>query len=426
MALGEYVAKKANTIKMLFYYRVMLPAKRLRSRLLTMTSRGQRYFDFVIIDDAVPKSAGFRGSEFSFLLQNVPGSGLYSIIGNDYSRIKGLEYYTIHSTEEFETGRAAFCKEYDIATDAVRPFYPWTKINAGLAYIVFLSTAAYMIDHLEERKIPFVLELYPGGGFTLLTEGFRYEQLKRVLGSPYLVKVLTTQVNILEFLRKQKLCPPEKIDFMFGGILNPRLFGLPRKEIHYGVHKDTLDICFAASKYMPKGLDKGYDIFIDLAHKLLQYSDKFQFHIVGGFKKAELPIDPKVEHHFHFHGYLKGNQFRDFYKDKDIFIAPSRPFMLAPGAFDGFPTTTSAEAGLNGVCIIMSDPLKLNVLFDEETEAIFVDNDVLQFYENVIHLLHHPEKIYTIGTSGQQAMHRMHCNDQLAFRLSLVKNILNK
>ena len=122
---------------------------------------------------------------------------------------------------------------------------------------------------------------------------------------------------------------------------------------------------------------------------------------------------------------MQADKFEEFYKDKDIFISPNRPYVLAEGAFDGFPTTTCAEAGLNGLCMIMCDPLNLNVIFENNYDCILLENDPTQFYETVLDLSKNPGRIYEIGDRGKQTLrNKLHAKDQLAYRLSVINNII--
>ncbi|MEI9972847.1 MAG: hypothetical protein WDO73_12760 [Ignavibacteriota bacterium] len=59
---------------------------------------------------------------------------------------------------------------------------------------------------------------------------------------------------------------------VFGGLLPPAdLSSLPEKQL-YGVHKPTVDVCFAGWRYMPEGRDKGYGTFIKVAELLARRS----------------------------------------------------------------------------------------------------------------------------------------------------------
>ena len=422
-----------NKIKLLYasiFYRVRYTFEsvvilKMTHYLKHVFTRPSTEFDLVIIDDFMPNViSAFRTAEFSFLLKKIHNSALYSIIQTKLNkRRKSIDYY-IHSKEKFDIYKVEFVKNFQIDAQKVLPFFSWTKIKAKLCYVVFLENAYSLIDYLEDRKIKFILELYPGGGFVLLTEGEQYEKLKRVMASPCFVHVIVTQKVTHRFLIDNNICTPEKISFKYWGI-SPNLFlGLPEKYIKYGVDKSTIDICFTAGKYMEKGLDKGYDIFIEMAHILLSYTTIFHFHIVGGFTENDIAIDPQYRNFFHFYGFLKTNDFIQYYADKDIFVSPNRPDTLAKGAFDGFPTGTCNDAGQNGLCMIFSDPLDSNFYFENYKDAIFTENDADQIANIILGLSKSPELIYQIGEEGKKTLMKIDPADQLNFRLSLINKFI--
>jgi len=423
-----YFAKKISTLRKLFYYRVIINGERLKARLLKKISRPAGSYDLVMIDDVVPKGlSGFRNYEFVFLLNTIKNSAVYSIMGNNLSPKKALQYFPIKKEDEYNASRDRFCRDYGIDRSKLHPFFPWTNIKAKLAYVVFLTNADYLIDYLEAHSIKFILELYPGGGLTVLTEGPTFNNLKRVLNSPCLETVIATQINTYNFLLEHKVCDKDKVVFIYGGILAPEFMAIPPKEVRYPLHKDTIDICFGAAKYMPQGQDKGYDVFIEMAHLLLARSDKFRFHIIGDFNEHDIPLAPQYRQYFTYHGFLKNENTIPFYKDKDIFVSPNRAFVLGNGAFDGFPTGTAAEAGLQGLCVLLTDPLKLNIFFDEGRDAIFLQPDANQFADFIIHLSADPAEIYNIGERGKLALQKaFDYKAQLDMRLALINKSLHK
>lgn len=424
--IDTYLGKKLHTVYKLMYRYVYLEYLKV---LAIVRKKLEKPFhcDVAIIDDFIPNPmGGFRSSEFEYLLRNIPGAYIFTIIGSKISKKKQFQYFNTKSVRQFNDNKAQFCKEYELSPERIKPFHSWTKVKPKLAYTVFLDNAYYLIDYFEEYNIPFVLELYPGGGFGIATEGRNYEQLKRVLSSPCLRKVFVTQKIAYRFIKEQKLCTNDKIGFHYGGILSPVLFGRPKKEVRYPGDKSVIDICFVAAKYMPRGLDKGYDIFIDMAHLAFQQNTDFRFHVVGGFDENDIPIEPELRKHFKFYGYLKGSDFAGFYGKMDIIISPTRPFVRQQGEFDGYPTTTCAEAGLNGVCIVLSDPLNMNVGLVNGESVIIVNNDPIEFADKIIELSRNPEEIYRIGTNGQIAFNADPPENQLKYRLKLISKCLER
>ena len=50
----------------------------------------------------------------------------------------------------------------------------------------------------------------------------------------------------------------------------------------------------------------------------------------------------------------------------DLIISPNVPFVLASGAFDGFPTACCMEAALSGTAMFVTDELKLEMVQSPE------------------------------------------------------------
>jgi glycosyltransferase involved in cell wall biosynthesis len=385
-----------------------------------------QYCKLAIIDDYLPNIlSAYRAFEFSFFLKDVENSVLFSIIENK-KIMKFVPYYSITELSQFEKYKSEFINVFDINQNSVRPFFPWTKIKCNLVYIVFLNNAFRYLDYFEKQDINFVLELYPGGGFVLNDEGPGWEKLVRVVKSPRCRNVITTQKPTKKFLLEKNICEEEKISFIYGGVLPDSFENVPSKTKKFGINKNTIDICFTASKYVVAGLDKGYDLFIAMAQILLEDSDVFQFYIVGGFDQFDVPINPQFASHFHFSKFLKTEEFVTFYEDKDIFVAPCRPNILEKGAFDGFPTGTCVDAGRNELCLILSDPLDSNIIFENGVDVLLVNNDAAEIAAEIKKLAQTPEKIYELGSNGRKALKKIDIREQLNFRLSLINKYIKE
>ena len=130
-------------------------------------------------------------------------------------------------------------------------------------------------------------------------------------------------------------------------------------------NKDTFDIIFCAAKYMPKGLDNGYDVFIELANSLIKRYSFVRFHLVGGFDKDDKDVT-LLRNAIAFYGYKKFDDLKEIYNKMDVIISPNKPFLLGKGAFDGFPQGTVVEAVFNGVVALITDELNQNTIFDDD------------------------------------------------------------
>jgi glycosyltransferase involved in cell wall biosynthesis len=361
---------------------------------------------FVILDDTFPwLGTGFRVLEF-----------------NEYLRVfrNCIVYSTIHS---YPQARKRYVQYYPEYASRIFRFSRHINFDCRLIYIVFLHNAYAFLPFIERFKIPFVLELYPGGFFRL-GEDISDRQLAQVCGSSLLKKIIVTQSIAYSYLIENKLCATEKLAYIYGGVINvPQNIG-PRKI--YPFDKATFDICFTAYKMMPLGQDKGYDIFIRVANELLKRDDRFRFHVVGTFDEKDIDIS-EIRSHLHFYGPRTSDFFCEYYLDKDMILSPNRPFVLAKGAFDGIPTGSVLEAGAYGVAMFCTDQLKLTegvfrhgeniIIIDTDTDSIV--NEIWRYYQDVGNL-------YRIAQNGQITIAEVYSKErQLGSRIQIIQDVLD-
>ena len=213
------------------------------------------YNDLIIFDDVFPLLlSSFRIAEYNYYLNSINKTIIRSTFPN-YQKAY-LEYSLI----------------YNDLSIKVNEYNKKQKYRSKLVYTVFINNINYFLDKIEQMKTPFVFTLYPGGGFWV-DEIASDEKLKRVFNSKYFKKVIVTQKITYDYLISKNFCTPSSIEFIFGGVLASNYFDKHYiKKKYYLNDKNTFDICFVANKYMPKGIDKGYDVFIEVAKKLLSYN----------------------------------------------------------------------------------------------------------------------------------------------------------
>jgi glycosyltransferase involved in cell wall biosynthesis len=304
-----------------------------------------------------------------------------------------------------------------------------TKIGTkktGLAISVFLNNIYDNLTVLEKYNIPFIFTLYPGGGFAL-NDFDSDRKLIEVFSSKLFRRVIVTQKITYEYLINNKLCPEDKIEYIYGGVVDNYILNLNRlHKKRYGRDKESLDICFVGHKYTTKGIDKGYDIFIDFAKIISKKYKNIKFHIVGDFTEEDINID-EIKNKIKFYGTKESTWFKDFYFDKDIIISPNRPFILSDGSFDGFPLTCSAEAMLNQVALFCSDELNLNTQFTDEKDLVIVRNNAKDISKVIEYYYNKPDKIKLISEQGfQAAKHIYSYRSQIKPRVKIIKNELKK
>lgn len=108
-----------------------------------------------ILDDYFPNlTTGFRISEFNYYLDKFPICEVY------------VHRYDLHYPQ--------YATAYPQYKDRVKSFdqFDWTGHSYALYYTVFLNNAAHFYFAYEQAHTPFILELYPGGGFKSFFPGF--------------------------------------------------------------------------------------------------------------------------------------------------------------------------------------------------------------------------------------------------------------
>ena len=84
----------------------------------------------------------------------------------------------------------------------------------------------------------------------------------------------------------------------------------------------------------------------------------------------------------------------------DLILSPNRPGVLGTGGFDGFPTGSCAEIGLQDTAIVCTDILKLNTDFRNGVEILLVEPDVDDIMRRMLPTIQEPLKLAQIGKSG--------------------------
>jgi hypothetical protein len=87
----------------------------------------------------------------------------------------------------------------------------------------------------------------------------------------------------------------------------------------------------------------------------------------------------------------------------DAILSPNVPFLLYPGAFDGFPTGACMEAGISGVAVFCSDVLKQNIRFRDREEIVIVPPDPDEIEETIWGYYRNPDALYRLSAQGMEA-----------------------
>lgn len=370
--------------------------------------------DLVIIDDIFPLAlSGFRYVEFTTYLKEIESSRVLCA-GQSIPKFtkKSIESLIIDYKRE-HNGMSGKLSEYS----------HWLPIKCKLLYFIFPTNAFSYLPIAEQYGIPFVFTLYPGGGFSM-DDPLSDSRLKMLFSSPCFRKVIVTQRITKEYLLKNNLCPPSRIEFIWGGVLTSTCDDCIEEceKVNYGIEKDTLDICFVAMRYAEKGEDKGYDLFVEAAKVLCQRHGNIRFHVAGSFDEDVIDIS-EIKDRITFHGKLEPEELTRFFIEKDIILSPNINGILTKGAFDGFPTGSCVEAGLKKTAIFCTDPLDLNEnrLIDGE-EIVIVEHDTVDIIEKIEYYYNNHAALEKIKTQGAMKLKQLFSYEcQMRPRIDLLK-----
>ena len=372
--------------------------------------------NMLIIDDLFPvKNSTFRYQEFKDLLNKIEFSNVLSTFesiryANYFSKkevIENLNKQDVNIVKKILTKVPSNINEYK------------------LLYGLFLFNAYhYLLPLAEKYHIPFAFTLYPGGRFSLNDEKSD-NMLKKVFSSKYFEKVIVTQKNTYDYLINNKFCPKNKIAFIFGGIMLEEVLKnnitVDKKD---NIKNKQINICFVAYKYSDFGEDKGYDIFVDVAKKFIN-NNNIKFHVVGNFDKNTIDLEENCN--IKFYGVKNPEWFSSFYKDMDIILSPNISGKIRKGSFDGFPTSSCLEAGLNGVAIFCTDPLNLNEnRFINNKDIVIIKHDSEDICKKITYYYEHYDKLKELANNGRKKIADIYSyENQIIPRIKLLNNIID-
>ena len=351
------------------------------------------YADLLLIDNTLPSSfSPFRTLEYAHYLDVF-----------DAVLLSTEQWHSWISNASFDDLLATLPIENRLKRRVGR-LASHTGIQARLAYLTFLNNTYDALPFLESRGIPFVMQLYPGGGFEL-NQPESNERLKRVAHSPLCRRIIATQAITQRYLSDQIKVPAERVALIYGGVFESRNdFDFWRDKVRYPNRKDTIDICFVAHNYGEVS-SKGYDRFVEVAGQLARNDPRLMFHVVGGYEERHVPL-LDLSQRFRFYGPQPSDFFSNFYPRMDLIVSLNRPFVLAPGAFDGFPTGSCMEAGLRGVLNCVNDPLDLNPGFKNGSDLLLVGDDPGNAAATIEPILREPERLYELSYRNWIAFRR--------------------
>jgi lipopolysaccharide transport system ATP-binding protein len=357
----------------------------------------------LILDDFFPNLlTGFRVAEFNALFRAFPSARCASIAG-DYLR-----------------SYPAYAERYPELAERVSFFAGSVPKETDLVYCVGLGTLEFFRPFIETAGVPFAIELYPG--FALLIGNRESEaMLDAAFASPCFRKVIVTQTITLDYIQRRYRLPPPKILYKFGGVLDEASW---QDSPRFTGNDGRLELAFVANRYVPGGLDKGYDVFIDAA-RLLNDSlpGRVRFHLVGPWGPEDRPLGLlQPGRDIFFHGLRTWPFFRTLFRGVDAIVSPNRPDLLGRGSFDGFPTSSVLIAMACGVAAFMSDPKRLNHTLRVGREFVLIEPDPDSTAEAILRAFNTPGALARIGRRGRLRVRQLYSfESQMAPRIAALR-----
>ena len=370
--------------------------------------------EIAIVDDLFPQPLSqFRFEEFASYLDLLPNLRVFA---------DGRTLRDIGETRSVEVLVAEHIRDFPRHAGRILPLSNGALPDGAAAYALFMDNVHFYLDQIEQRRMPFGFTLYPRGGFRL-DQPRTDQRLARIFGSPWFRYVIATQPIARDYLLGKQLCPPERIAYIFGCVVPRSAFDPPAAKARFGLAKKGIDICFVAARYSPTGSDKGYDLFVEAAKRLCAAGVDARFHVVGNYDPTIIDLGTAASR-FTFYGYRLREFFREFYHQMDLMLAPNHPPFRRVGIFDGFPTTTCVEAGLQEVAVLCTDELRQNRSFADGRDIVIVQPTVNDVMDRLMQLIGEPERIAAIGESGRRRMNELYCSDvQIRPRVELLRSL---
>lgn len=359
---------------------------------------------FVVIDPTFPQKVplGFRNTEINEYFKKIDNVKSYTMSpmkpGNDAWFPHG---YGI-TREQFNENKQGYLKLYPQNKYRIEYLDPNKHYNFKLAYSFFLAETYTLLPFYEKYKIPFVFVLYPGGAFGLNFEASD-SMLKKIFQSSQFKGVIVTQKITMDYLIKKDFCPKDNIHFIYGGFVQFAKEEVKPKK-YYKKDKKTFDLCFVAAKYSDKGIDKGFDLFIDAAKLLSKKTKDIRFHVIGPFDESDIDVSD-ITSRITFYGFKQPDFLLDFYSGMDIFMGYNRPNKIYEGSFDGFPL--GIDSGYCGVALFVGDELKLNKYYKPDEEIVLLQPDPAKIADKILSYYNNPGKLKELSLRGQQITQKL-------------------
>lgn len=288
------------------------------------------------------------------------------------------------------------------------------------AYSCFPRAIHNFLPKIVAARANFSFTAYPGA--FLIDNPVSDRRLLELTGARGFTKVLTTQPLARQYLTGKLGLDPDAVDFVFGGVCR-----LPEGRRPEGILIGRkVRVVFCAHRHMPGGLDKGLDVFFEIAKLLLKASRKFEFVLVGPFESEVADVRPALGSSLVWHPYLHNSELVDLYSRCDVFFSFLRPNLVEPGRFDGFPVAAAVQAAAAGALVLINDPLGQGTnFFEKDRHYLESSADAKQMCELLMEVAADPSWARRIAGAGCDRVREIYELDyQLEPRLRMIAECL--
>ncbi|MBQ2870516.1 hypothetical protein IJE86_02320 [bacterium] len=364
---------------------------------------------------------GFQAAEANYLLTNIERSANYTLCKQMTTGIKYPDYPTAKTNKRFKRSLRRYLRLFPNVKNRFFRVDLDKKYNVKLAYGLFANAIYPYLKFFEENKIPFMFTLYPGGGFSL-NNPLSDSRLRELFSSPMFKKVIVTMPITKKYLLENNFCSEDKIEYIYGGVPQNKEF---KNKLKYQKDKSTFDVCFVAHKYTSIGEDKGFDVVVDVARRLIKSNKDIHFHFVGPWENI-LDVSDISSENLHFYGLQKPQFFVDFYSKMDIMLSPNRFQMINLGNFDGFPL--GIEGAFAGVYLMCADPLNMKPETPLHNGKGFevINHNPQEICDKILSKMKNLDELYSDSLEQQKLAQTVFGTDgQLYKRLEIIKREIN-
>lgn len=194
---------------------------------------------------------------------------------------------------------------------------------------------------------------------------------------------------------------------------------------YYKSNKNTFDICFVGAKYIPRAVNKGYDVFIDVAKKLATMSKDIRFHVVGNLDETDIDVT-EIKDRITFYGFRNKEFFPSFYSNMDMILSPNRPDAIIVGAFDGFPTGCCTQAAMCGVAVFCTDIIGLNIYFTNNKDIAIISRNIDEIVQRVYWYFNNTKELYTLSENGRSKfLEVFNIDNQMKKRIEILQKAMD-